>query len=237
MNPYLEDPAYWLSFHNELIFCIHEQLSTLLPAGYRSSVEQRLAILPEENIIRGDVTVTARRRPPDQLSGGTAVAERGTPSGIAIKSDDFYEWYVEIRTARSDRRVVTIIEVLSPSNKAGGTAGADAYRLRQRDILRSATHLIEIDLLRGGEHTVAAPSVQLPPRTDWDYCVSLYRAPDRNHFPYWLFKLSDPLPEVQVPLLPGDADVILDLQAAFDHAFRAGRYADDIDTTVAPPSA
>ena len=71
---------------------------------------------------------------------------------------------------------------------------------------------------------------------EWDYIVSLYCAPDRLHLPYRLIKVSEPLPEVQVPLLPGDADVIHDLQAAFEHAFRAGRYADDIDYSESPPS-
>jgi len=230
MNPYLEAPFYWQSFHNELIFCIHEDLAAKLPSGYKSSVEQRLAIVPEDNYIRADISVTGHPVPASTAAGGAAVAERGAPTGIAgALSSELFEWFIEIRTVGKNRRVVAIIEVLSPSNKAAGTAGNREYRLKQKDLLCSDTHLLEIELLRAGAHTVAAPLQRLPPRDHWDYVVSLYRAPDRQHFPYWLIRLSDPLPEVQVPLIEPDHDVILDLQAAFDHAFRSGRYADDID--------
>ncbi len=99
-------------------------------------------------------------------------------------------------------------------------------------MLYSDVHLMEIDLLRNGAHAVAAPLVGLPSRDEWDYIVSLYRALDRSRFPYWLVYLSERQPELQVPLLPGDPDVILDLQAAFDHAFLAGRYAGADQKTV-----
>jgi hypothetical protein len=52
-----------------------------------------------------------------------------------------------------------------------------------------------------------------------------------------MISLEDSLPEVQVPLLPGDSDIILDLQAAFDHAFRTGRYDEDIDYSQPLPTA
>jgi Protein of unknown function (DUF4058) len=238
MNPYLESPYYWPGFHNKLIFCIHEELNMHLPAGYIADIEQRLAILPEDNYIRADISVTTHPITPILPGGGIAIVDRGAPTGIAgALADELYEWFIEVRTGRKDRRVVAIIEVLSPSNKAVGSLGWKDYKEKQHDLRCSDTHLMEIDLLRFGAHTVAAPLQELPPRDQWDYIVSLYRAPDRRHFPYGLVKVSDPLPEVQVPLLNGDADVILDLQSAFQHAFRAGRYADDIDFTVPPPSA
>jgi len=238
MNPYLEQPKYWQSFHNEFIFCLHEELGRVLPAGYRSSVEQRLAILPDVNYIRADIGISARPVVREALEGGTAVAERGAPTGmVGALSDEMLEWFIEISMSGGDRKVVAIIEVLSPSNKVAGSVSWKDYLQRQIEILRSDTHLMEIDLLRFGAHSVAAPLVKLPLRDQWDYIVSLYRAPDRTQFAYWLNKLSEPLLEVRVPLLPGDPDVILDLQAAFDHAFRSGRYADEFDYSQSPPSA
>ena len=53
--------------------------------------------------------------------------------------------------------MVTTIEVLSPRNKTAGSEGRKLYRQKQREILSSDTHLLEIDLLRAGQHTVAAP--------------------------------------------------------------------------------
>src|ERR1043165_6876603 len=102
MNPYLEAPQHWQSFHNELIFCVHEELGRLLPPGYKSSVEQRLAILEEDNYFRPDISVTYRRTAESTVDGGVAVAERGAPTGIAgTLSEDLFEWYVAIRATHS----------------------------------------------------------------------------------------------------------------------------------------
>jgi hypothetical protein len=46
------------------------------------------------------------------------------------------------------RRLVTAIEVLSPTNKRG--EGRIEYAAKRQSIMRSDTHLIEIDLLRAG---------------------------------------------------------------------------------------
>jgi hypothetical protein len=237
MDPYLESPDYWSSFHNELIFCVHEELSKQLPAGYKSKVEQRLAIVPDDNYIRADIAPTGRPAGGLKSDRGTSVAERGMPTDIAGTLDEEqFEWYTEIRTVRTNRRVVAVIELLSPSNKSAGSPGWKDYKQKQCNLLCSDTHLLEIDLLRFGTHTVSAPLTALPPRNEWDYIVSLYRAPDRSEFPYWLMRLEDRLPEVRVPLLSADPDVVLDLQAAFDHAYHTGRYADEIDYSVPPTS-
>src|SRR5437870_13636944 len=48
-------------------------------------------------------------------------------------------------------QLVTVIEVLSPVNKRPSHEAYLAYQRKRRDILRSEVHLLEIDLLRGGE--------------------------------------------------------------------------------------
>jgi len=235
MNPYLEHPFYWHGFHTGLIACIGEELNAHLPDTYVARIEQRLVILGDDSQIMADGTVTEYVRRSD---GSDAVAERAEPSGIAYRpSYGEYERFIEIRTIGKPGRVVAVIEVLSPSNKATGTQSWKDYRQKQQSLLCSDTHLLEIDLLRFGAYMNAAPIQALPPHDQWDYLASLYRAPDRFHFPYWLIKLTDRLPEVRVPLLEGDDDAFLDLQAAFDHAFRAGRYAQMIDYSEPPPAA
>src|SRR5207253_7651908 len=54
---------------------------------------------------------------------------------------------VEIRDV-ANRQLVTVIEVLFPTNKRG--EGYDEYVDKRDRILRSSVHLIEIDLLRKG---------------------------------------------------------------------------------------
>jgi hypothetical protein len=41
--------------------------------------------------------------------------------------------------------------------------------------------------------------------------------------------MEERLPSIGIPLLPGDGDVPLDLQAAFDRAYDAGPYGREID--------
>ena len=73
--------------------------------------------------------------------------------------DERREIFVEIRTKAPDdqERVVTTIEVLSLANKTPGEKGRDLYLRKQREVLDGDIHLVEIDLLRGGTHTTAAP--------------------------------------------------------------------------------
>ena len=238
MNPYLEDAYFWHRFHTAFIVHLSDVLNEVLPPGYVAAAEQRLAILPDDQPRIADVAlIETRIAGPRATRTSSAVLERGAPDGIiAALTTEVFERYIEIRTGgRNEKRVITIIEMLSPGNKAPGSSGRREYLLKQQEMLHSDAHLIEIDLLRFGAHTVAAPLLRLPARETWDYIVSLHRWTDRFHYAFWLNQLSEPLPEVQVPLLPADADIIIDLQAVFDHVYRAGRYADEIDPSAPLP--
>ena len=59
------------------------------------------------------------------------------------------EWYLEIRDVGTGK-LVTVIEVLSPTNKSHG-AGRKKYCKNRNRIFDSNTSLIEIDLLRAGK--------------------------------------------------------------------------------------
>ena len=59
--------------------------------------------------------------------------------------------------------VITAIEVLSPTNETREHDGRALYLQKQEELLHSQTHLIEIDLLRRGEHTGARPGRVLVP--------------------------------------------------------------------------
>lgn len=115
---------------------------------------------------------------------------------------------IEIRDV-AQRRLVTAIEILSPTNKRG--EGRAEYLAKRRRLLLSSAHLMEIDLLRGGERV---PMQQPLPAAH--YFVLLSRAENRPLVDVWSLTLRDKLPTVPIPLLAGDADVPLALQAAFD---------------------
>ena len=60
--------------------------------------------------------------------------------------DIITEAYLELRTVEDDR-VVTVLELLSPTNKRPGRGRAE-YELKRLVLLGTATHLVEVDLLR-----------------------------------------------------------------------------------------
>lgn len=112
------------------------------------------------------------------------------------------------RLKGGERQLVTVIEVLSPANKTPGTRGRELYLERQRELLHSTTHLMEIDLLHSGEHTVFVPRSALESYRGWDYVVCLHKGGWSESSAWvWLVGLRERLPRVIVPLLEGDPDV------------------------------
>jgi hypothetical protein len=118
--------------------------------------------------------------------------------------------------------LVTAIELLSPYNKRGGE-GIETYRQKRRTLLHSAIHLIEIDLLRGGERP--GFEVNEPPLAT-DYILLVNRSSNGGDIrlsEIWPMALNEPLPLLPVPLLPPDFDVPLNLGEALRAVYtRAG---------------
>jgi hypothetical protein len=75
---------------------------------------------------------------------------------VAVEKQEVQERYLAIREG-STGEVITTLKLLSPKNKKAGE-GRDAYLQKRQQILTSATHFVEIDLLRGG--------MSLPLRSD-----------------------------------------------------------------------
>ena len=118
---------------------------------------------------------------------------------------------------------MTVIEVLSLANKTPGEKGRDLYLEKQREVLGSPVHLVEIDLLRGGEHTTPMSLERLRHKAgQYDYHVSVHRFDQPGRFFIYPWKLEDAFPEFAVPLLPGDGQVPLDLGAVFTRCYESG---------------
>jgi hypothetical protein len=97
-------------------------------------------------------------------------------------------------------------------------------------VLASEAHLVEIDLLRGGTHTAAVPRNLVEERAGpYDYLVSIHRFDRPSEFFVYPVSMTGSLPAIAMPLLPGDPDVSLDLQAIFDRAYDGGSYGRDIE--------
>ena len=60
---------------------------------------------------------------------------------------------------------------------------------------------------------------------DFDYHVSVHCFDDSETFLVYPIHLEERLPLIDIPLLPGDRPVTIDLQAVFDRCYDAGPYA------------
>jgi Protein of unknown function (DUF4058) len=147
----------------------------------------------------------------------------------------FFGAVVELNERLRRRRIITVIEFLSPTNKRPG-AGQEKYLEKQADVLRSDASLVEIDLVRSGQRVLALPAGDIPPQQINDYpaCVRLGWKPNRREL--YALPLRQRLPILPIPLRPGEDRVEVDLQAVVDQTYAAGRY-DKLDYSLAldPP--
>lgn len=234
MDPYLESPDSWQGTHNKLITHVEEVLNAILPEPYIADCEIRCYIERPAQAIIPDVHVREREAPEAaRRSGGTSVAVSPFLR-FEVAPLEIREAFIDIVHAGKQERVVTTIELLSHTNKSLRGRGRQEYLDKQRKALESRAHFIEIDLLRAGRHTIALPPSSLRLARQSDYRICLSRSPQRDIFEVWLTTVREPLPCVAVPLDPDVPDVILDLQAVFDHFYDAGVYRRRLDYTLSP---
>jgi hypothetical protein len=229
MDPYLEGDL-WTSVHTDLCAEIARQLAPKLRPKYVALSTRRVVLAPpDENEGSAgqrfpDVGILSSS--PPSPSPGTAVA-----SAPLILPASFPEPIphvsVEIRDV-AERRLVTCIEVLSPTNKRG--PGREEYAAKRFQILSGTAHLVEIDLLRVGTRFPTAQPLPAVP-----YFVFVSRAGRRFEVEVWPISLEQPLPVVTVPLLPDDAPVLLDLQQALAIVYDIIGYDELVDYRQPPP--
>jgi hypothetical protein len=230
MDPFLENPIHFPDLHTSLHWVIRETLQKKLPEPYFAVLSERLWVEMNDRYIEPDVDVMRSRTPPTQAAEKgelMTLATRSQPVLISIPHDERRESFVEIRTKNpyDEERIVTTIEVLSLTNKTPGEKGRELYLRKQREILDGDIHLVEIDLLRGGEHTTAVPRWRIEREAGpFDYHVAIHPYDSLEDYYVYPFKLEESLPEVAVPLLPGDGGVAVDLQIVLNRCYDTGPY-------------
>ena len=156
MDPYLEEPGLWPDVHHELISETRALLNTILRPKYYVRIEQRVYISDEGDsgrlVMVPDLRIALNPDREGQAfvpGGGTALAVAEPIEAITLIEEEIHESYIEI-VDRVERLVVTVIEILSPTNKVAGSRGRESYETKRSDVMRSPSHLVEIDLLRRG---------------------------------------------------------------------------------------
>jgi hypothetical protein len=227
MDPYLEGPL-WQSFQHQYIAEIARQLSPRLRPKYLAFVSDRIVMDFDddkgESSLYPDGRIALVREAAATCTPGVP---QEPPLRIPTRMPSPAKLFtVELRDVE-ERRLVTVIELLSPANKRGD--GRKEYLDKRNKILVSDTHLLEIDLLRRGQRV---PTQKLLP--EQPYFVFLSRADRRPMMDVWPMSLKEEQSTVPVPLLPGDADIPLELQSAFSNVYDTLNYDLAIDYAVPP---
>jgi len=241
MDPYLEDPTIWRGFHHRLANEIADRLNPSIGPKYYADIEvyttfEEVHIGKAKPIIP-DVAVVAAG--PGVPTAAVAVAEPAAvlaPVRRAIRVTPVTLRAVHIYITETNE-LITSIEILSPYNKRG--EGLAEYRRKRSTLLASNVHLVEIDLLRGGER--AGSEVQGPPLDVADYILLVNRGIQVNPGAWsdiWPVTLDNPLPLLPIPLDPPDADVLLDMNAVVQAVYERAAYERRIDyrSPVPPPA-
>jgi hypothetical protein len=218
MNPYLEQSDVWQDFHDAYVPSLRDALTALVQPHFIVKIGEYLFIhepAAEHRLLTGHGDVSVARR--WNGSGGNGAATViASPMIARLPSVDLERHlFLEIRD-RNDRELITVLEVLSPTNKKPG-ADREQYLAKRANLLRRTAHFVEIDLLRGWERMPIEKAKKCA------YAIMVSRAEDRPDVNYWPLRLRDPLPRLPIPLRAPYGCVELDLQAVLNGVYdRAG---------------
>jgi hypothetical protein len=233
MDPYLEDPDLWPDVHLNLILGSQALLSAQLRPKYVVRVEERTYIADDTDetfkpqLRVPDVEVASRTGWEDVSFSPQGEATEQEPAEPVLATTWFEE---EIREAflkiidRRSRDVVTIIEILSPTNQVPGSPGRASFEQKRREVMYSAIHWVEIDRNRGTR------MVRVPKKIGrHEYLVHVSKKGLRPGGLLYPIRLRRPLPVIPIPLKARDPDARLDLHAVLDAAYDRAAYDLEID--------
>lgn len=235
MDPYLESPAHWSDFHPRFILEIAGAINDRLPDHYIARIGEHVMVVnpvlepPGGSRFVPDVTVV-RGAPADPAFGANVAAVIAPPAAtlLNIESlDPYTEAYVQVLRL-PEQEVITVLELLSPTNKYG--EGRGEYMRKRREFRQQGVNVVEIDLLRAG---VRLEFFQPLPAGHYYAFVSRGSRPTVTDAYPWT--VQAPLPVIPVPLRAPDADVAVCLAEPFTAAYDSGRYWKLIDYTRPPP--
>ena len=228
MDPYLEHPTLWPGVHNGLIAMLQLALAPQLRPRYYVALEERIYVTESEQrtfVGRPDVAVVA--------SPETELMPQSTPSessALAVRvplPDEVRETYLEVREAGTDY-VITVLEVLSPTNKRPGR-GRRLYEDKRMEVFTTRSHLVEVDLIRSGE-----PMPLIDHGRVSDYRILVSRGDCRPNAILYPFGVRQPIPAFPLPLKANDQEPMVDIGQLLHDLYDQASYDLRIDYTGDP---
>ncbi len=235
MDPYLEHPALWPDVHNSLIAAIREYVAPRIAPKYYVALESRtfaisddtLAFIgrPDVAVVKEAVAAYETETPPvlqqaDVEPSDPPATDEPHPDTVTVQVPmpiEVSEHYLSVVEVDS-HDVVTVLELLSPTNKRPGE-GRERYLEKRRDILGSRTNLVEIDLLRDG---VRMDLLGQAPESDYSILVS--RAWQRPNAKLLPFGLRQAIPKFPLPLRRDDEEPSVALNSIVHSLYERARF-------------
>jgi hypothetical protein len=228
MDPFIESQR-WRDFHLKMIAAISDELVSMIAPAYEVEVEERVylerAVSETTHTLMPDVSVWNSTTP---LPSGEATATLEPVVMTLPETLKVPEGYLQIRR-KGSRKLVTVLEVLSPTNKSS-KGGQQEYLSKREALLEADINLVEIGLLRAG---IRRPTKE--PLHPSDYFVFICRHANRPKVEVYHWPLRDVLPRIPIPLSAEDGDTFLNLQSVFSSVYdRSGyqfylKYDEDIE--------
>ena len=250
LNSMLQTPgndqqtAIWPAFHGQHIFHIVDALNLQFSGRYIAYGEQSLQTrgfdygggielhrpVPDVSIYQRSIigeTLTATALAPTWEASVAEVFELvPQPRAVVIR---------ETAVQGKLGRVVTRIELLSPSNKQGG-GNYESYVVKRAEAVETGVPLIEIDYLHEApplitklpvypEHPEAYPYwiIVTDPRPNWS----------KGRAKGYGFGVNEQIKSIPIPLAD-DEGIVFDLNALYQHTFQAGLWGTLIDYSQEP---
>jgi hypothetical protein len=220
IDPFVEAEGDWPDFHLTFMSAWREAIADQLPDAYVARLEERVSIVEyeEERERRSSPDITISKSP---ARTATSLTESGVatldPATIRVLiEEEIRQTYLQI-VRHSDRKLVAVLELLSPSNKVGD--GRAQYLAKRQAVLLSDAHLFELDLLLGSK-----PLPTEDPFPPGHFHALVSRAGQRPVCQVYTWWLDQRLPALPIPLLAPDPDIVVDLAGVLETTYRRGRY-------------
>jgi hypothetical protein len=221
IDPFIEASGDWPDFHSTFMNAWRESIAECLPDDYIARLDERLTVVEvEEDRVRRsapDIVISQARQRTSAAHASTAQIATLEPETIRITiEEEIRETFIQI-LRHSDRKLVAVLELLSPANKVG--EGRGQYLAKRQAVLMSDAHLVELDLLIGGRRL---PMENPLPAKHFHAVIS--RAGKRPNCEVYSWSLDHPMPTLPVPLASPDPDIFVNLAEVLATTYQRGRY-------------
>jgi Protein of unknown function (DUF4058) len=233
MDPWLEDSKIWRDVHNRLVNSIGDELADQLTPRYFIGVDSHTytSRFPDQPIVTRypDVAII-------DLGGAAAIQPLPATTMTGYLEVDLpvremlEETFPEIRLVPNGE-IVTVIELLTHIKKQAGPE-RESYLEKRSAYLAEDLNFVEIDLLRA---YTPMPHTERVGKNQYRIFIHRKTRPYQAHL--YHFGVRQAIPQIPIPLQPGEQEPLVDLGALLRRVYERVRYDLVIDYRQPPTPA